>query len=143
MVNRENKRDEWDQFSSAFYENFFNSICLSANYLMKTILFVASHTYRCHVDVWSVAIFCIYFLVLKSIILVQRIQGRKTTWWELIIYIKYIALFFVQPPPLNLQTVQAPLFRQFLPIYCFFLWPPFQSTYIISKFFIFNPHPIF
>ena len=108
MVNRENKRDEWDQFSSAFYENFFNSICLSANYLMKTILFVASHTYRCHVDVWSVAIFCIYFLVLKSIILVQRIHGRKTTWWELIIYIKYIALFFVKPPPLNLQTVQAP-----------------------------------
>ena len=53
-VNTENERDEWDQFQSAFYEKFFNSVCLSANYLMKTVLFVASCIYRCHVDVWSV-----------------------------------------------------------------------------------------
>ena len=28
------------------------------------------------------------------------------------------------PPPLTLQTVQAPLFRQFLPRCCFFMNPP-------------------
>ena len=32
------------------------------------------------------------------------------------------SLFFAKPP-LNLQTVQAPLFRQFPSIYCFFVNP--------------------
>ena len=35
---------------------------------------------------------------------------ENSAWWELIIYIKCIALFFVNLPPLNLQTVQGPLF---------------------------------
>ena len=34
-------------------------------------------------------------------------------------------LFSPKPsPPVTLQTVQAPLFRQFLPICCFFMNPP-------------------
>ena len=47
-------------------------------------------------------------------------EQENLAWWELI-YRKYIALFLAKPPPLNLQTVQAPLFRQFLPTYCFFV----------------------
>ena len=35
-------------------------------------------------------------------------------------------LLFLTKPPLNLQTVQAPLFRQFPPLY-WFLWPPRPS----------------
>ena len=34
-----------------------------------------------------------------------------------------LPLFFAKPPPLNLQSVQAPSFRQFPPIYWFFLNP--------------------
>ena len=50
-------------------------------------------------------------------------------------------------PTLNLQTVQALLFRHFPPIYCFFLTVPnnriFQWILIILNFVIFNPIPSF
>ena len=49
---------------------------------------------------------------------------------------------FVARLPLNWQTVQAPLFRQSLPLYWFFMNPRkiqiFQWTTKILKFFIFN-----
>ena len=31
---------------------------------------------------------------------------------------------FFDKPPLNLQTIQAPLFKQFHPLYQFFVTPP-------------------
>ena len=51
VVNRESKKDESDQFDSAFYKKFFNPICLSLKYLMKTVLFFASRINTCHLDV--------------------------------------------------------------------------------------------
>ena len=44
---------------------------------------------------------------------------------------------FLPRPLLNLQTVQATLSRQSLPVYCFFREPPFQK----SDFSV-NPHNI-
>ena len=40
---------------------------------------------------------------------------------------KNTILSFLPSPPLNLQTVQAPFFRQFLPIYWFFVNPSPQK----------------
>ena len=59
-----------------FTSNFFIQSVYQQTIWLK--LFVASRIHRCYVDVWSVAILCIYLLVLKSIIQVQRMQGRKT-----------------------------------------------------------------
>ena len=52
---------------------------------------------------------------------------------------------FLPSPPLNLQSVQVPLFRQFLAIYWFFVNPPpiSQWTTTILKFFILNLIPSF
>ena len=145
VVKRENKIDKWDQFGSAFYEYFFNSICLSANCLMKRVLF-SCFSYikvscRC-----LICMLCIYLLVLKSIILVQSMQDRKTQR-ELIIYIKCIALF-CQAPSLKSANCPSPLFRQFPPIVylnVFFVTPLpfpkkgiFQWVRIIIKFSLFN-----
>ena len=50
---------------------------------------------------------------------------------------------FYQVTPLNLQGVQAPFLGN-SPVYIvFFLRPPFQQTYIILEFSIFNPIPSF
>ena len=51
-------------------------------------------------------------------------------------------------PPLDLRTVQAPLFRQFSSIYWFFVTPPppdqvFLRTPMMIKFFILSPIPSF
>ena len=61
--------------------------------------------------------------------------------------LKNTAPFFLPSPPLNLHTVQSPLFRQ-SPLYIGFPWTPLPNIYIyiyiyiyILKFFIF--HPIF
>ena len=51
----------------------------------------------------------------------KNARQENPSWRELIIYIKCIALFFANPHPLNIQTVHTPLFREFPPIYCFFV----------------------
>ena len=62
----------------------------------------------------------------------------------------YHPLFCQVPLNPNLQKVQVLFFRQFPPIYCFFVNPPppfknriFQWTLIILNFFILNPIPSF
>ena len=56
--------------------------------------------------------------------------------WGINLPLKTPTLSFLPSPLLNLQIVQAPFFKQSLPIYLFFVNPRYKSDFSV------NPHNI-
>ena len=91
--------------------------------------------------------FDLYILYIFIGVKVNHTSSKNTgqensAWWELIIYIKGIALFFAKLPPLNLQTFQAPFFKQFFLYIVFFVTTTQPCRTRRKMDFPVNPHNI-
>ena len=131
-----------------FTSNFFNSICLPASCLMKTVLFVASCICACHVDTWSVYYIYIYWCLSQSYYF-KECRVRKLSLVRANNLHKVYCPLFCQTPSLKSANCPSPPFRQSPPpIYCFFVTLPtplkmdFPVNLQNTKIFYLQPHPI-